>query len=281
MKKEKKGFLCVMSGGGFRAIECFGGVMGAFESYGLTMNSARASSGGCIPAAFSLNGWDIKRLIMAHKSDELIRANGYISALFGAPLYDTSNLKKILYDMFPDSMPNLVVTMTDVERADTIYAYGSRESIFCSMMIPEVFSHGHYGGSYWRTDEKICRSSRMEVVDGGVFDNIPVPKMKYADMYDHIFILVCNDDVTKECVHKKNRIGRSLLWINETMEREYRQIVNDWIDLPNVTIIKPPDYGSSMLSWSDGFGLYEHAYQYTLGRLAMDQSSNTGVFRIK
>jgi hypothetical protein len=40
-------------------------------------------------------------------------------------------------------------------------------------------------------------------------------------------------------------------------------VVNDSAWLPNVTIIKPPPYRSSILDWSNNFGLYKHAFDYT------------------
>ena len=98
--------------------------------------------------------------------------------------------------------------------------------------------------------------------DGGVLNNLPVPSLEESKNYKHIFVF--SAPPTK--YFEGSFIGVQLLnLLQAVMEREVEQLKEiGFFDLPNVTLIQPPDMlGGSLLSWSPEFKLRESAYKLT------------------
>jgi predicted acylesterase/phospholipase RssA len=276
---EKK-ILFVCSGGGARAIECHSGVIDAMKAHGIHATHGRGSSGGAVVLGFEMSGKSMFSEIVRTKMSNMISLNNIFWTLLGYPLYDNSGLKKFIMDKLgKNPIPNLTITMSDSVNQHTMYVDGNGPSVCHSTRMPEVFEIGKYSGP-WKDihgNEHVARN--VKVVDGGVYDNIPVPDMKTARDYDHIFILVCNNDTKPKEEHAHTRLGRAMLWMNETMEREYFQVVNDWNWLNNVTIIRPSEYRSSILEFSDHFGLYMHTRSFAWRLLETQRIMKRGYFR--
>ena len=116
-----------------------------------------------------------------------------------------------------------------------------------SAAIPQVFEPVKIGPDHF--------------VDGGVKNLVPTPRIGEIADYRHIYILLCNDDVTG--APPRGRLGRALSAAFATMDREVTQLYESgWHLLPNVTVIQPPPFPSSLLDWSDGYRLIAHAREY-------------------
>jgi Predicted esterase of the alpha-beta hydrolase superfamily len=275
-----KKILVVCSGGGARSIECHSGIIDAIRSFNIPVTHGRGSSGGAIVLGVEMSGKKMSEEMRKFKMSDLVTPNSYMSVLFGAPFYDNSKFAGMLYDKIGQTpIENLVVTMTNIKTKEAMYTQGNGRSVFCSTLTPEVFGSSRFAGKWTDRFGMEYSGENIEVVDGGVYDNIPVPNMREASQYWHIFILMCNNDTKSESEHAQTRIGRSLTWVGETLERQYRQIENDWQWLPNVTIIQPPPFRSSMLEFSPDYGLYVHAKTYAKEMLTQSQKHKLEYFR--
>ena len=101
-------------------------------------------------------------------------------------------------------------------------------------------------------------------VDGGCIDNISMVPVCDIPKYKHIYIILCNDDIEEASPPSFLKSRRSLAAMAATMKREEHDIITGYKDIPNVTIIKPSPFKSSLLDWSEGNTLIDHAKNYTL-----------------
>jgi predicted acylesterase/phospholipase RssA len=246
--------MVVIAGGGFRQVECGLGAMKALYEAGVTPTRYRGSSAGAIVSALMAANYSPHHIIDELKkrpTDTLISRNwGYLWWLkFVPPVYDYTGLESFVSELLGErTFTNATVTMTNKEKRRTEYVAASADTAMASLSIPVVFpSRIIYGTEY---------------VDGGVYDNIPTPHRSHAGLYKKIYIIVSNKD-DNAGRHYSTRIGKCLKWMDESSEREYRQIMDDWSDLDNVTIIRPTPYKSSLLGWSKDYGLVDHAYNET------------------
>lgn len=251
----RKPVLYVMSGGGARGIECHTGILMALETKGILPDKYRGTSAGAIVSMFYASGYSangIFRIIKENPFDTLVKRNwGWFwwANLYGT-LYDRTALNELIRKKVGKREYNSVqVTVTRKDTQNTEYMYGSAETAIASSSIPVVFKPHQLGSHLY--------------VDGGVKDNIPTPPARLREMYEHIYIMICNDDNNIER-HYASHLGRGLKWLDSTMSREYSQVVHDWSGYDNVTIIKPSPFESSLLNWSENFKLVTHAYEETL-----------------
>ena len=255
MAKKKKPVLFVMMGGGARGIECHTGICKAMEKLKIEAQEYRGASAGAIISTFKADGHKSKDIVEMMKNNpfsSLIEKNwGWFWWLnvFGI-IYDRTKLNNLIKKMLGDRVyENVVVTVTRYKDGESIKMHGSAETCIASSSIPVVFPPHEIDG--------------VKYVDGGVKDNIPTPNGIDRENYEHIYIFLTNDDIDKNR-HYNSRVGRALKWFDETCDREVNQVYADWSGFDNVTIIKPSPFKSSLLDWSDDFGLVEHAYKETL-----------------
>jgi predicted acylesterase/phospholipase RssA len=152
--------------------------------------------------------------------------------------------------MTDDAIAKVQVSVTRQHDYDSEMLGAIHEAVLASAAIPEVFPAVKIGNYHY--------------VDGGIINNIPTCKIQEIDNYEHIYIILCNED-TKTKKRSWTKLGRALKAINETGSREAHQIKeSDWNALPNVTVIQPPPYRSHLLEWSTNNSLITHAYNHTI-----------------
>ena len=259
MTTLNKPILAIIHGGGCRQIEAATGMLKAIDECGVTIDLYRGASAGAIAAAlhasglpgkrieqlirmtaterlFSRSTWNIiKLLIPGVKVDHIYETDGLYTFL----LLNTSPLlllQKVLVSVtsYPDYEPEMMPATVD--------------TVLASAAIPEVFPPVSLDGKMY--------------IDGGVLNNVPTVHISNIGDYEHIYILLCPQD-SSDRAEPWTKIGRCLKAFDETMDREAQEVLDTWSGLDNVTILQPPPFPSSLLDWSENYGLIAHAYQYT------------------
>ena len=251
-----KPVLAVINGGGCRQIECATGILQALDAAGIRIDRYTGSSAGAAVAALHASGNDgetLELLIRVTPARELFRPCWMHQALslFGVPvdhIFDASGMYRMLLEnMTGAARSNVRVAVTRLRDYAAMMCDATPETVMASAAIPEVFPAVEIQGE--------------KFVDGGVKNMIPTPKISEIGDYEHIYILLCNDDAPGP--KPKTRIGRGIEAFSRTMDRETCQLYEEgWHELPNVTVIQPPPFPSSLLDWSEDYKLIEHARNY-------------------
>lgn len=281
-------------GGGLRATEAQAGMVKAFNEFGIKADNCFGTSGGAITTLLYCAGVeDMLSFFKRVDMDKAIVPYYYVGVLFGKPAYDNDGFLEFLKQEFKDSnFSNGLVTLTEESTGFTYYAVVDAETTVGSTSIPECFRKRILvGKEMYRiytpepkksisitTERTRCIKKKITSLDGGIYNMIPMPEGELIDGLKHLFIFLPNNDVITEAVHQQNRVGRILGWVGETMEREARTIYRVYGKHPKVTILKPQDFRSSLLSFSENYGLYEHAYQYAKEVLMDHQTNKKGFF---
>jgi len=258
--KNKKPVLIVIQGGGCRQIECATGILKALDEAGIVVDKYQGASAGAIVSclhASGLGGKDIAELIGKTKVSDLFSFSHWQAFKMFIPfvkvsnIYDTSGLETFLNTNVNayDSEKKTLVSITRLSDYRSFRVRGNALSAKASSAIPEIFPP--------------VKINDVLYVDGGVVDNIPMPKISDIEKYEHVYILLCNHD-TKTNKKSWTKIGRSLQAVNETTEREAHQVFEEaWDELDNVTVIQPSPFRSHLLEWTENNSLINHAYQFT------------------
>lgn len=247
-----EGILFCMGGGGLRAIQCHTGILQACDALGISATRKLCVSGGALVGAFNsigMDGDDIRDTVMGLKVGDMYRRN-WTYPVFSDSLYDNSGMRRILEEYIGDTvLDDVMCAVTDDETNNVEYFPASVPVLMATSAVPGVFPPEMIAGRLKR--------------DGGIMDNIPMPRGIDRLKYDKIIVFVCNED-DSIVSRPSSKVGHILQWMNLTTTREYCQIVNDWQGFDNVCIIKPPPYHSSLYEWSEGFKLIEHARTYSM-----------------
>ncbi len=261
---KNKDILCCLSGGGFRMMECAAGVLQAIDSHNIKISNYYAASAGGIVGGMHASG------MTGNKIEELIRRTPvsslmttdytvYIPFYTAKSVYTREPMKKMIAaNVDNDIISKTVKVSATVEDTQaTVMLPGSVDALMATSAIPEVFPPVTING--------------VTYVDGGVKNNIPIPKIVDIPKYEMIIIIMCNDDVTNPPNFWSRMFNwksvRAIDWLNATMAREFNQVWESWTDLSNVVIIQPPPFRSELMTWSDKFGLIEHARNHALSVL--------------
>ena len=257
----KKTVLAVIAGGGCRQIEAAAGVLQALDAAGVRIDRYTGSSAGAGVAALhasGMTGAEFETMIRKTPARELFRPCWIHQALslFGVPvdhIFDASGMYRILLDRMTDAARRDVrVAVTRLRDYASMMCDATPATVMASAAIPQVFPAVEIQGE--------------KFVDGGVKNMIPTPKISEIGDYEHIYILLCNDDVPGAA--PKTRIGRGIEAFFRTMDRENCQLYEEgWHELQNVTVIQPPPFPSSLLDWSEDYKLIEHARKYAAQKL--------------
>ncbi|MDD5599635.1 MAG: patatin-like phospholipase family protein [Victivallaceae bacterium] len=261
----RKRVLAIIHGGGCRQIENATGIFKAMDEAGIKIDLYRGASAGAIVAAMhasGLTGDQMEQIIWETPTGKLFSSSWWqwtkllIPGVKTEYVYSTDGLEAFLKEHV-DLIRVLLDVQVSVSRLpdyESLMMNGSIESVMASAAIPEVFPPVEIDGRYY--------------VDGGVINNIPTCKLRDVPKYEHIYILLCNQD-TKTDKTSWTKVGRSLAAVNMAMDREVHQILEEgWNDFDNVTVIQPPPFRSHLLEWSEDFSLIEHSYKYAKDVLA-------------
>jgi len=270
--KNKKPILVVIQGGGCRQIECATGILQALDESGIHIDMYRGASAGAIVSclhASGLTGSNIADLISKTPVSDLFSFSYLQAAKFIIPfvkvsnVYSTDGIEAFLNVNVNayDSEKRTLVSVTRLRDYRSRMMRGNPLTAKASSAIPEVFPP--------------VKINKELYVDGGVINNIPMPRIPDINKYEHIYILLCNHD-TKQSKKSWTKIGRSLKAVNETTEREAHQVFEEaWDELDNVTVIQPPPFRSHLLEWTKNNALIFHAYSFTKELLAFENKKKS------
>jgi NTE family protein len=255
-----KPVLAIIHGGGCRQIENASGVLQALDEAGVVIDAYRGASAGAIVAALHASGFTgsgLREFVKNTPVSELFAPSWwqwfklFVPGVKTDSVYSTAGLEDLLNKNIETVRAFLKakVSVSRLPNYDSLMMQANTQTVLASAAIPEVFPPVEIEG--------------QKYVDGGVKNNIPTIRIKDIPKYQHIYIILCNED-TKQDKTSWTKVGRSLEAVNKTMDREAHQIhESGWNDFDNVTVIQPPPFRSHLLEWSDNFGLIEHSYQYT------------------
>jgi predicted acylesterase/phospholipase RssA len=263
-EKNNKPTLAIIQGGGCRQIENAIGILQALDEKSVYIDSYRGTSAGAIVSslhASGVSGKMLESILRENPANSLFKLSVFQGIKLLIPgisvdhLYDNSKLENLLRTyMTIESTKRVMVSITRLPDYSSHMLAADPLRTLTSSSIPEVFP-----------PQRILFEDDILAygIDGGVIDNIPMIKIKQISDYDHIYVILCNED-TKTNKTSWTKVGRSLKALNETMIRETHQIYEEgWDELDNVTVIQPPPFRSHLLEWSENFGLINHSYNYT------------------
>jgi predicted acylesterase/phospholipase RssA len=248
--------LFVGQGAGFMAVECDVGIYRAFEEFGVIPGRVLSSSGSTLFASlyYSVETTKWFDALMSSTSpgdfiDFNLAATIQTMLSSGTFMIDNAPVKKILTDNMTGNA-SLRVTTSVTRNTDwtTHMRHVTPGWATAATSIPFVFKPVKIGDHLWS--------------DGGVLNNLPAPSIEEAEKYNHIFVFAAPRFKVLE--------GSFILFqlinlLQAVMEREVEQLKETgFFDLPNVTLIQPPDsLGGSLLGWSPEFKLRDSVYAQT------------------
>lgn len=248
--------LAVIAGGGCRQLEAATGMLQALDGAGIRLDRYLGSSAGaCIAAlhASGLDGLALEELIRETPVAKLFRPcwGHQLLSLLGMRvdhLFDPTGMYEVLkHNLTYRAREQVRVAVTRLPDYASMMCDATPVTVMASAAIPQVFEPVKIGSTLF--------------VDGGVKNLIPTPEIDKIPTYGHIYILLCNEDVPGRKLH--SRIGRAIEAAFATMDREITQLYeNGWQCLPNVTVLQPPPFPSSLLEWSENHRLIAHAREY-------------------
>lgn len=255
----KKQTLCVINGGGLRQIECATGCLKALQQLGVQPDCYWGSSAGAAIAglmASGLSAAELETIIRKTRVSDLYQPYskwrqllGFIPGYTPALLNPDGMYRLLSAYITPQAMEKALVTVTRCRDGKSMRCGATAKTIMASAAIPCVFPPVEING--------------VRYEDGGVKNMIPTPKISEIDTYEHIYFILCNSDINNE--ESSGMLAKAVEAFSRTMDREEVGFFEaGWAELPNVTVIKPTAYPSSLLEWSDCYGLINHAYEYTL-----------------
>ena len=182
-----------------------------------------------------------------------------------------TGLEKFIYNYLTEyASKRVMVTMSEMDnngkfkKAHMVHA--STKSVIASMSFQNIFPPVEIDGKMY--------------ADGGVNDNIPLPK--YLDMakYEHIYLILAPATPLLPSVSALPLIDRLFSLADNTMNRELAQIEQLHLEeARNITVLKPEKWVDSagMLKWSTEFEQIDASYEYAKAELLKSDNPNQGV----
>lgn len=248
--------LMLGNGAGFAAIECMTGIYRAFEEWGIIPGKVLSSSGSTLFASLY---YSVETTKWFDALMDTTTPSSFINFNLGAAVETLLSKRQHLIDNDPVfEILNKNMTGNASKRVTTSVTCNTDWSTHMKQVtpgwataatsIPFIFKPVKIGEHMWS--------------DGGVLNNLPAPSIEESKKYKHIFVFVAPPTVYL----KGTFIGIQLInLLQAVMEREIAQLREiGFFDLPNVTLIQPPDMlGGSLLGWSPEFKLRESSYEIT------------------
>lgn len=260
-----KKVLCSIMGGGCAQIQAATGVMAAFDQLGIHIDQYRgASAGACVAAlhASGMTGGELTTAIKGMKVSQLFKFDLWklTQRLLGVNVDSLLN-NRGMYEFLRDHITakaatNTRVTVTRADNYDSYMMDATPVTVLASAAIPQIFPPIKIGKHYY--------------VDGGVKNLIPVPKISQINNYQHIYLVLCPNQIQGK--EPNSLLRKAVKAFMQTMDREVTGIYEQgWDELPNVTVVQPPAYDIDLLDWSQNHELIQKAKQYTLKLLKKEQ----------
>lgn len=244
------------NGAGFLSVECDVGIFKAFEEFGMIPGKVLSSSGSTLFSSLYYSVESTKwfeALMSTTTPGDFIDFNITESILTSLScsnyLIDNEPVLELLKKNMTGNA-SLRVT-TSVTRNSDWSSHMKKVTpgwATAATSIPFVFKPVKIGDELYS--------------DGGVLNNLPVPSFEDAKKYKHIFVFMAPPT---KFFHGNFIITELLGLLQAVMERENQQLFeNGFFNLPNVTLIQPPDdLGGSLLGWSPDFKLRDAVYNQT------------------
>lgn len=266
---SKKPILCCIEGGGVRQIENSLGVLMAMYDQGIVPDYFMGSSAGAIMSALMASKLTPQTLwgIVQHTEieDLFVPQPPYRQVLnfvpgYTAAFYDPSGTYALLKEyMTKDAEQYAKVAVTKMRSKENSkplpqMCKATPATVMASFAIPCFFPPVVINGAKYE--------------DGGVLNILPLPEWEDAEQYEHIYIILCNDDVSEADDSVPCLLKKGVTALLDTMNRE-RTFFNKsgWKKREFVTTFETPTYPSSLLDWSKDHGLVMHAYDYALNKI--------------
>lgn len=261
-----KKLLIVLSGGGFTQIETALGCLCALKNRGYDLADPdidwRGTSAGGIVSTVLALGTPVETAIMRVQqtpTEELITKRWFWPIRFvnGGHIYDRSGLDKFVKSFVDKTANNVRVMLTRQDTMAKEEMSGNYLSCLATSAIIHIFESVKINGHIY--------------VDGGYVDNVPIEPC-LLNAYKKILIILPPRDAEANR-HKSTIIGRVLQEVDTKISQEVNEaelIFMHKENYPNVTLLRPPATKTSLLSWSDGYGLISHAYHYAWKQLAKE-----------
>lgn len=255
--------LVVIGGGGLQQLEAATGVLQALEEVGVCPDLYRGSSAGAVIAALHGSGIcadEIEIIIRATPVEKLFKRCNPLKHLWYTltggkldHLYDNTGMRKLLEQYVTEKARKRVrVTATRVRDYLSIMCDCTPATTAISASIQQVFKPGKIGDDWYG--------------DGGLKNMVPTPAIYEISNYEHIYIILAPEET--EVYSPVTRLGRAIMDLYHTMDRETTQIYEDgWDKLPNVTVIRPVVTCGGLLEWSDNFDAITQAKESALAIL--------------
>lgn len=179
-----------------------------------------------------------------------------------------TGLEKFIYNYLTEyAAKRVMVTMSEMDnygkfvKAHTVHA--CTKSVIASMSFQNIFPPVEIDGKMYG--------------DGGVNDNIPLPKYLDIAKYGHIYLILAPATPLLPSVSAIPILDRLLSLADNTMNRELAQIEQlHFEEARNITVLKPEKWVDSagMLKWSSNFEQINASYEYAKSVLLQSDNPN-------
>ena len=139
-------------------------------------------------------------------------------------------------------------------------------AVIASMSFQNVFPPVKINGKYY--------------ADGGVNDNIPLPKYLDIEKFEHIYMILAPATPLLPSFSSLPIVDRLLDLADNTMNRELAQIEQlHFEEARNITVLKPEKWvdSASLLEWSKNFEQIEASYEFAKNELLKTDNPNQAV----
>lgn len=244
-------------GAGVMAVECDTGIFRAFEEYGTIPGKALTSSGSTLFSSLYYSGHNtdwFHCLIDNVKLNNFFTVSpiGALKTVIGNArhLLNNDGVKELLEkNMTARASLRVQTSITRMADYSTHLVEVTPATALAATSIPYIF--------------KPVKINDDLFVDGGVLNNIPVPKYEELDNWKHVFIYLSPAADYRDL--KDPLIIELFDLLQAIMDREIKQLEEiGYMDHPKVTVIRPEaSFGGNLLKWSEGLQLEKRCYELT------------------
>lgn len=255
-KMDDKVLFCGQ-GAGVMAVECDTGIFRAFEEKGIIPGQALTSSGSTLFSSLYYSGHNADWFHCLMDNVKLnkfftISPVGTIKTLIGNARHILNNDGvKDLLEKYMTAKATLRVKTSITRMVDytTHIVDVTPATALAATSIPYVFKPVNIEGELY--------------VDGGVLNNIPVPKYEEIDNWKHVFIFLSPAADYRDL--KDPLLIELFDLLQAIMDREVKQLDEiGYFGHPKVTVIRPTSsFGGNLLNWSTDKTLEKHCYELT------------------
>lgn len=259
-----KPILMIVQGAGCAQIEHATGIAKALEEKGIIADLYRGSSSGALWSSLYVSGLhanEMEKLIRSMSSSDLFKpayleiAKSFLPLTRCGYFFDYSNVEKIIKKYIDDNAAynKVKVSITNVDTNKDSVVPATVDTIMASMALPEIFPYRKIGNTYYK--------------DGGVVNNIPLVRRVELNNYKKVFIILSNAVEYKKPSWWSPKVVRLINEAFCVMDREANDVIELFHDDPHVLMFQAPCFESSLLDFSKGYKLIDHAYEYGKTRI--------------